>query len=166
MNSRATTGRAAAAASLIEISRVLEETARLVRQHAEARLHPPPPPDGSPSAPLQIAAPLVRAIIRIRRLRADYIPAAAGDPVWSMILELYAAGLEGQSLNQSGLALAAGVPHTTGLRITRTLLAQGVFVSRSDPADSRQLMLGLAARAEADVGAYLMVALATVPYIA
>lgn len=150
------------AASLIEISRVLEETARIVRRHADDQLRPAPPP----GAPLEITAPLVRAILRIRRLRAEYLPAAPGDPAWTMILELYAAGLEGRRLNQSRLTAAAGVPHTTGLRIARSMIEQGVFVSRSDPADGRQLMLGLADGAADKVHAYLMVAMSTVPWLA
>jgi hypothetical protein len=160
-----TTCREAPAASLFEISRVLEETARLIRQHADAQPWRPPPASTGDET-LEVTAPLVRAILRIRRLRGDYLPAAAGDPAWTMILELYAAGLEGRPLNQSRLTVAAGVPHTTGLRITRTLLAQGVFVSRTDSADSRQLMLALATDAADKVRAYLTVAIATVPYIA
>ena len=155
------------AASLIEISRVLEETARIVRRHADAQVRPPPPSaEGAAPPPLEITAPLVRAILRIRRLRADYLPAAPGDPAWTMILELYAAGLEGRRLNQSRLTHAAELPHTTGLRVTRALIDHGILVSRSDPADGRQLVLGLSADAAAKVHAYLMVAIATVPYLA
>jgi hypothetical protein len=153
------------AASLVEISRVLEETARLVRRHAAAQLRPPPAP-GTEPLDLEITAPLVRAILRIRRLRGDYFPGAAGDPAWTMILELYAAGLEGRRLNQSGLTLAAGVPHTTGLRIARNLVRKGVFVGRRVRADSRQLMLTLSDEAAGKVRSYLTVALATVPYCA
>ena len=153
------------AVSLIEISRVLEETARIVRRHADEQLRPPPRPGAAP-AELEVTASLVRAILRIRLLRADYFPAAAGDPAWTMILELYAAELEGRRLNQSRLTHAAGVPHTTGLRIVHILLEAGVFVSRTDPADGRQLILGLSAEAAGKARAYLMVALATVPYLA
>lgn len=163
MDSDPATAREAPAASLIEISRVLEETARLVRRHADAHMLPAAPAEG---AVAEITAPLVRAILRIRRLRAGYIPAAAGDPAWTMILELYAAGLEGRPLNQSRLTAATGVPHTTGLRIARTLLAQGIFVGRRDRVGSRQLKLALAAEASDRVRAYLTVAIATVPYIA
>ncbi|HEX8364230.1 MAG TPA: hypothetical protein VF603_02985 [Allosphingosinicella sp.] len=165
MKSEAARACGSAAASLVEISRVLEETARLVRQHADAQVRPAPPGSAA-SEPLEIPAPLVRAILRIRRLRADYLPAAGGDPAWSMILELYAAELEGRQLNQSRLTLAAGIPHTTGLRITRTLIGRGVFVRRPDRADGRQLVLSLAAEAADKVRAYLTVAIATVPYIA
>jgi hypothetical protein len=128
----------------------------------DAQLRPPAPP-GEPPAALEITAPLVRAILRIRRLRADYLPAAIDDPAWTMILELYAARLEGRRLNQSHLARAADVPHTTALRIARILIEQGVLVAA---ADGRRLMLGVSDEAAAKVRAYLMVAIATVPYVA
>jgi hypothetical protein len=83
-----------------------------------------------------------------------------------MVLELYAAGLEGRRLNQSRLTHAAGLPHTTGLRVARALIDHGIVVSRSDPADGRQLVLCLSAEAAAKVHAYLLVAIATVPYLA
>ena len=155
----------APAASLIEISRVLEETARIVRRHAEAQVEPLLPERDS-GEPLQITAPLIRAILRIRRLRADYLPAAGGDPAWTMVLELLAAELEDRRMNQSRLTTASEVPHTTGLRIVHGLIEQGVFVTRSDPADGRQLILGLSPEAAGKVRAYLTVAIATVPYLA
>ena len=162
MQARETGTDSAPAASLIEISRVLEETARLVRRHANAQAAPLYSDGGA----LEVTAPLVRAILRIRRLRSDYLPAAGGDPAWTMILELYAAGLEGRRLNQSRLTIAAGIPHTTGLRTARNLIAQGVFVTRTDRADGRQLILSLSLDAAERVRAYLSVAMATVPYIA
>ena len=165
MNARQTSSNSAPAASLIELSRVLEETARLVRRHAEVQAQPVLP-ERAPGEPLEITAPLVRAILRIRRLRADYLPAAGGDPAWTMVLELFAAGLEGRRLNQSRLTHAAEVPHTTGLRIVHTLLDAGVLVSCDDPADGRQRMLCLTAEAAAKVRTSLTVAIATVPYLA
>jgi hypothetical protein len=153
------------AASLIEISRVLEETARIVRRHAEVQSQPVLP-ERDAGAPLEITAPLVRAILRIRRLRAEFLPVAGGDPAWTMILELYAAELEGKPLHQARLIATAEVPHTTGLRIAQGLLASGVFVSRPDPVHARRRVLALSAETAAQVRTYLSVAIATVPYIA
>lgn len=152
-------------ASLIEISRVLEETARIVRRHADAQIQPLLPAR-APGQPIEVTAPLVRAILRIRRLRADYLPAAGGDPAWTMILELYAAELEGRRINQSRLARAAEVPHTTGLRIVHGLIEQGVLHTDSDPAQGRRRALSLSPDTTDKVRAYLTVAIATVPYLA
>jgi hypothetical protein len=120
-------------AGLIEISRVLEETARIVRRHADVQAQPLRP-DRPAGEPLPITVPLIRAILRIRRLHAGFLPAAAGDPAWTMVLELYAAQLERRPIHQAHLIRATDIPHTTGLRIAQDLLASGVFVSRPDPA--------------------------------
>lgn len=165
MNARETRSESAPAASLIEISRVLEETARLLRRHADFQAQPLLP-GRAEGEPFEMSAPLVRAILRIRRLRADYLPAAGGDPAWTMILELYAAELERRPVHQARLIAAAEVPHTSGLRIAQGLLAAGVFVSRRDPAHGRRRLLGLSDETAAQVRTYLSVAIATVPYLA
>lgn len=135
------------AASLIEISRVLEETARLVREHALA---------GEGERPAQpLSPPQVRAILSLRSLRAHHLGFDATDGAWAMMLELYAAHLEGKRIHQTKLALAAGVPHTTALMATRRLLDSGAFTRAEDPHDRRLLMLGLSDAAAASIGAYL-----------
>ncbi|HEX8511715.1 MAG TPA: hypothetical protein VF688_01270 [Allosphingosinicella sp.] len=118
--------------SLIEISRVLEETARLLRQHAEAEGEP-----GRPFA-LQSTETLagVRAIIAARWLRREFLGADIGEPEWSLMLELYAARLEARDVHQTGLAVAAGLPQTTALHATRRLIDAGFFESAPDPRDS------------------------------
>ncbi|HEY0012048.1 MAG TPA: hypothetical protein VGB79_04260 [Allosphingosinicella sp.] len=68
---------------------------------------------------------MLRAILRIRRLRVDYLPEACGDPAWTTILELFAPEIEGPRMNQAGLAVA--VAHTTGLRLVRGLLKSGIL---------------------------------------
>jgi hypothetical protein len=126
-------------ASLLEISRVLEETARLLRQHAGA----------VPEAPQQwlvgaeLSAADIRAIIAVRQMRRRCLGVEASDAAWSMMLELYAARLEGRSLHQTGLSVAAGVPETTALRVTRHMLESGAFTSEDHPTDKRLLVIGL-----------------------
>jgi DNA-binding MarR family transcriptional regulator len=145
---------AAPPVSLIEIGRVLEETARLLRQHARA--------EGEPDrkfAPHSTATPEgVRAIIAVRRLRRELLGADLGEAEWSLMLELYAAGLEGRSVHQTGLAVAAGVPQTTALHATRRLLRTGVFASAPDPHDRRRLLIALSRPAAARVATYLAAA--------
>ncbi|MGZ8420585.1 MAG: hypothetical protein ACXWU3_14040 [Allosphingosinicella sp.] len=61
--------------SLIEISRVLEETARLLRQHAEVEGEP-----GRKFAPHSTGTPAgVRAIIAARWLRREFLGAASSS---------------------------------------------------------------------------------------
>jgi DNA repair protein RadC len=162
-SSRAAKGDAQPAASLHEISRVLEETARILKQHADAS-NGIPSPETEASA-LELTPAVVRAIIKVRQLRADYFPAAAGDPAWAMILELFAVHLEGRRVSQSKLAIASRVPHSTALRLTKNLIEEGLVTVEDHPGDGRLLMLGLSDETAGQVRVYLTVALATVPYV-
>ena len=147
--------------SLLELSRVAEDLARLIREHI-----PPDVPEGARRRPQPelITAPLVRAIAAVRRMRRDYFPWATGDPAWSMMLELLAARLEGRRVSQTVLGVNAGVPETTALRLTKSLLRQGVFTSESDPSDRRLLMIGLSDGAADRMRAYLTEAIASGPF--
>jgi phage-related tail protein len=139
-------------ASLVEIGRVLEETARLVRQHAGEA-------DSAPAA-APVDARLVRRIIGARRLRTEMIGLPAGDGAWAMMLELFAAALEGRRISQTMLGVAAGVPETTALRLTKKLLAEGYFTEAADPDDRRLILLALSDQAFARMRAYVSAAAA------
>jgi hypothetical protein len=140
------------AASLLEISRVLEETARLVRQHAGAALEAP---QQQWLGGEELSAADVRAIISVRQMRRRCLGVEASDAAWSMMLELCAARLEGRSLSQTRLAVAAGVAQTTALQATRRLLDAGVFTKAPDPDDKRLLLIGLSDDAGDRMRSYL-----------
>jgi hypothetical protein len=86
----------------------------------------------------------VRAIIRARRMRDQYLPADLfADPAWDMILDLMAARLAGQCVSVSSLCIAAAVPPTTALRWIRQLTDRAVFARIDDPADGRRVFIEL-----------------------
>jgi DNA-binding MarR family transcriptional regulator len=148
--------------SLVEISRVLEETARLVRRHAaaEGELH-------GPFAPASAVTPEgVRAIIAARMLRREMLAADIGEGEWSLMLELYAARLEGRRVHQTALGVAAGLSQSTALHATRRLIAEGVFASSPDPKDKRRLLIALAEPAANRIQAYLTAASRIAPPLA
>lgn len=149
---------AAPPVSLMEISRVLEETARLLRQHAEAEGEP-----RSETPPLVLTAQGVRAIIAARWLRREFLGVQVGDAEWSLMLELYAAHLEGRQVHQTGLAVAAGLPQTTALHATRRLIGDGFFASEPDPRDKRRLLITLSTPAAGRIRAYLTAAATIAP---
>jgi DNA-binding MarR family transcriptional regulator len=126
------------AASLIEISRVLEETARIVREHAE-RIAPPaaPPPPGA-------LAQEVRSALAVRRLRRECLGHHLSEAGWAMMLELYLAQVEGRLVYQTQLGVLAGVPQTTALATIRRMAGEGVFVIDHHPQDRRLLIIRLA----------------------
>ncbi|HEV2866377.1 MAG TPA: hypothetical protein VGX37_07665 [Allosphingosinicella sp.] len=148
--------------SLLEISRVLEETARLLRGHAAFEGSP----RGAGEPPFDVSAQRVRAIIAARWLRREYLGFEPGDAEWSLILELYAARLEGRRVNQTGLGVAAGVAQTTTLQATRRLIADGVFAARKDRRDKRVLLITLSDAAANRVRDYLAAACRIAPPVA
>lgn len=80
------------------------------------------------------------------------------------MLELLAARLEGRRISQTTLGVNAGVPETTALRLTKSLLRQGIFTSESDEADRRLNLIGLSDDAADRMRAYLTEAIASGPY--
>lgn len=86
----------------------------------------------------------VRDYIRRRRERAELFPPDFfSDPVWDMMLDLYAAHLERQPVSVSSLCIAAAVPATTALRWIKTLTARGWFKRTRDDRDGRRVYVSL-----------------------
>lgn len=98
----------------------------------------------------------VRAMIRGRRLRDQYFRSELfPDPAWDMLLDLYAARLEGNRVAVSSLCIAAAVPATTALRWIKALTDHGLLVRAADPQDGRRVYIELSADAARAMGAYL-----------
>jgi CheY-like chemotaxis protein len=126
------------AARLRELS---EEAGRIA--HALAALSEYPLDQGRGDT--AVDAPTIRAMIRARRARAQFFPAELfADPAWDMLLDLFAARLEGRSVAVSSLCIAAAVPSTTGLRWIKTLTDLSLFVRVADPNDRRRVFIELA----------------------
>jgi len=102
-----------------------------------------------------VTAADVRAVIEVRQLRRRYLGFEADDAAWSMMLELYATRLEARPLHQTRLGMRAGVPETTALRVTRRMLAAGLFTAEPHPADKRLVVIGLSDAIAERIRAYL-----------
>lgn len=103
-----------------------------------------PEPGGAPDP----APRTVRATIRARRLRDQHFtPELFADPAWDMLLDLYAARLEGSRVSVSSLCIAASVPPTTALRWIGTMHDAGLFEREADPGDRRRAHITLSSRA-------------------
>ncbi|QDX26851.1 hypothetical protein FPZ54_13100 [Sphingomonas suaedae] len=91
---------------------------------------------------------IVRAAIRARRLRDQHFSAELfADPAWDMLLDLYAARLEGRRVSVSSLCIAAAVPPTTALRWIGTMHEGALFEREPDARDRRRAHITLTARA-------------------
>ncbi len=110
-----------------------------------------PEPGGAPDPDPRT----VRATIRARRLRDQHFtPELFADPAWDMLLDLYAAQLEGGRVSVSSLCIAASVPPTTALRWIGTMHDAGLFEREADPGDRRRAHITLSARAAEAMRSY------------
>ena len=148
---------------LATIARTLEEAARLLARLAQEQSEPVEPVRRPARGKVAFGAFHVRAIIAARRLRSAYLPDLSGDHAFAMLLELYAARLEGRRIAQTRLGSAAGVPHATAIRILQALQDDGLVATSGDPADRRLSLVGLTDEAAAKIEAYLTAALAAMP---
>lgn len=143
-----------------EVARISRVLSRLANEDkrpggvSERPLAFSPPPAASTAPPATAAD--IRKIIRGRRLRDQFF--AEGlfeDPAWDMLLDLYAAELEGAQVSVSSLCIAAAVAPTTALRWIGRMTDAGLFVRQPDPFDRRRAFLGLSAEARTKMERYL-----------
>lgn len=91
-----------------------------------------------------ISAPQLREIIKLRRLRDQFFNADLfADPAWDIMLDLYAAGMEGRQVSVSSLCIAASVPPTTALRWITSMTDNGLLTRKQDPHDARRVFIML-----------------------
>jgi len=127
-----------------EVSRIASTLARLSNATTTSapRLEPV-----THASVADVSVKTVRAVIRARRLRSGYFPADLfADPAWDMMLDLLQAEIAQLRVPVSSLCLAADVPATTALRWIKTMVANGLFIRRSDPHDGRRVFVELAPR--------------------
>lgn len=60
----------------------------------------------------EITSGAVRSVIAARSLRYEYLGASSGEVAWAILLEAFAARLEGRLVTMTDLCVAAGVPHS------------------------------------------------------
>lgn len=70
-----------------------------------------------------------RILLRERDLRAAELPGGMlGEPVWEMLLDLFAAQEEGKFVTISSACIASGVPATTALRHINAMENAGLLI--------------------------------------
>lgn len=90
-------------------------------------------------APPNLGRHVAADILRTRGLRRRYLPDFhLADPVWDMLLDLYVARARGQRVSILDLAIAAGVPRSTGVRWVNNLVAAGQLERHDDADDGRR----------------------------
>ena len=133
-----------------EVARIAETLARLTRHGGDERPSPsqvsdhPTPFSQRPQGDVVIEAAEVRRAIRARRLRDQHFGSGLfEDPAWDILLDLFAADLEGTQVSVSSLCIAASVAPTTALRWIAKLTDSGLLERRADPFDRRRAFMEL-----------------------
>ena len=114
-------------------------------------------PSTDPERSDAIDAQTLREIIKLRRMRDRFFPPDLfADPAWDILLDLKAAGQEGQHVSVSSLCIAAAVPPTTALRWITAMTESGMLVRRQDPADARRVFIALSDETSAKLDDYFV----------
>ena len=83
-------------------------------------------------AGLAVAA---RRYLKLRRQRDELCPGLFEDPAWDILLDLYAAKVEGGIIYVSSACIAASVPPTTALRMISRLVDLQWITQSADRVD-------------------------------
>ena len=148
--------------AVVRLRRVNEEIARIADALAGAAADAPRRAGLGASASATVsggssppAAADLRRAIRARRLRDQYFGTGLfEEPAWDMLLDLYAAELEGQRVSVSSLCIAAAVAPTTALRWITRMIEAGLFARAPDPIDRRRAYMMLTPAARGGMQAY------------
>ena len=138
------------------LAQLSEEVGRIARALAALSGDPAPAPVEAAAAPLVSHGPLVRTILRLRRMRGQHFePALFADPAWDILLDLASARIEMRTVAVSSLCIAAAVPATTALRWITQMTEQALLVRRPDQHDGRRVFIDLSEGAAFAMEAYL-----------
>jgi hypothetical protein len=144
---------AAQAQSLEAVKRELQRVNRTLRQLTRVRAR-----GTIRYHPAEIGSASIRAILAVRRLRDECFGAAVGDHGWSVLLEAYAARLDGRQSPMTGLGLAAGIARSTAHRRVAWLLDRGLLVRHPNPGNRRTAFVAPSDEAADRIAAYLAAA--------
>jgi prefoldin subunit 5 len=138
-----------------EVARIAKTLQTLASEDNSRSVMVPSAPRGQTGQAGEAA--IIRAMIRVRRLRNQFFPAELfADPAWDMLLDLMAARLEGRAVAVSSLCIASAVPPTTALRWIKTLTDARLFERVADSNDGRRVFIELTDVAEQGMIAYLV----------
>ena len=101
----------------------------------------PPASTGSDSSQKEVA----REILRLRRTRDQLFGTIFGEPAWDMLLELYVAEIEGESIPVSSVCAASAAPWGTALRHLAKLVEGGWVKRENDPKSNKRVLVSLTA---------------------
>ena len=139
-----------------DLSRDVHRAAGDVADHRTGYDAEPAPAGGA-----VVRAQEVRRLIATRQKRSAFFDQFGGDalfedPAWDMLLDLYAAELEGTRVSVSSLCIAAAVAPTTALRWITKMTELALFIRHPDPVDRRRAFMALSPRASEAMRGYML----------
>lgn len=127
-----------------EVARIAEMLTRFTEREGSDRAEDRRRAFAPAPASTEITAGAVRDVLRARRLRDRFFGEGLfEDPAWDMLLDLFAAQLEGARVSVSSLCIAAAVAPTTALRWIGKLTAARLLDRAPDPEDRRRAFVAL-----------------------
>ena len=98
-----------------------------------------------------------KALYLFRRKREQFFPKGIfADPAWDILLDLYAAELEGKKVSITSACLASGVAQTTALRWIRVLEENDLIFRIHDAMDGRRSFLRITGHALSKISKLIM----------
>jgi DNA-binding MarR family transcriptional regulator len=146
---------------LPDLGNLGEQVQRIVAVHvrlAAAALDSPRHPE-----PDAIAAPMIRAMLKARHLRAAHLGPDIVDAAWALILALYEARLDHQCLPLSRIGQAAAVRQSTAYYWVHRLCERRMFTRDRHPQNRRIVLIGLTDETAERVETYLKAAMRLSP---
>ena len=133
-----------------------EEIAIRLAAIAEKNGALPVDPNTEKERPSQSAGAFARTLLRERRMREAEFPCELlGEPVWDILLDLFAAQEEGKRVSISSACIASGAPPTTALRYINAMELSGLLRREASPTDKRSRYLHLSSSAWVKMAALL-----------
>lgn len=149
------------ATTLAEVSRELADWVPILRRLAETEVLR----DLALGHCSELSGGAVRSIIAARRLRDDYFWPAMSEAAWALMLQLFAARLEGQRLDLAGLGAAAGLPPASVRHWVDWLAGRGMIFRNGNSADEEAGAIDLTEAGADEMRAYLLASLRLSPWI-
>nr|WP_087574533.1 hypothetical protein [Sphingomonas sp. CDS-1] len=88
------------------------------------------------------AADIALTILKRRRSRDELFGFRLfGEPIWDMLLDLFAHANVRRKVSVSSLCIASAVPPTTALRHLKVMESHGMITRYADPQDSRRVFV-------------------------
>ena len=140
-----------------EVARIAALLAGLVEESAVSTVDDRRRGYGSePPVDVAVDAGEIRRTIRARRMRSAFFDGRLlEDPGWDMLLDLFAAQLEGIQVSVSSLCIAAAVAPTTALRWISRMADAGLMVRVADLGDRRRAFVALSEAAGVAMRGYV-----------